>query len=64
MKKLVFTLLTLSSAAALIGCSNPRNKTPDTQPMQSFKSMAQNSALSSISMYQYVKYWLHRGFTS
>lgn len=50
MKKLVFTLLALSSAAALIGCGNTRVSTPDIQPMQSFKSMAQNSALSSISM--------------
>ena len=50
MKKLVFTLVALSSAAALVGCCKTQTTIPENQPKQSFKSMAQNSALSSISM--------------
>ena len=50
MKKLVFTLVALSSAAALVGCGKTQTEIPVTQPKQSFKSMAQDSALSSISM--------------
>ena len=50
MKKLVFTLVALSSAAALVGCVKTQTTIPENQPKQSFKSMAQDSALSSISM--------------
>lgn len=50
MKKLVFTLVALSSAAALVGCGKTQTTIPENQPKQSFKSMAQDSALSSISM--------------
>lgn len=50
MKKLVFTLVALSSAAALVGCGKTQTTIPGNQPKQSFKSMAQDSALSSISM--------------
>lgn len=50
MKKLVFTLVALSSAAALVGCGKTQTTIPEKQPKQSFKSMAQDSALSSISM--------------
>lgn len=50
MKKLVFTLVALSSAAALVGCGKTQTEISVTQPKQSFKSMAQDSALSSISM--------------
>ena len=50
MKKLVFTLVALSSAAALVGCGKTQTTIPSNQPKQSFKSMAQDSALSSISM--------------
>lgn len=50
MKKLVFTLVALSSAAALVGCGKTQTTIPENQPKQSFKSMAQDSALSSIRM--------------
>ena len=50
MKKLVFTLVALSSAAALVGCGKTQTTIPENQPKQSFKSIAQDSALSSISM--------------
>lgn len=51
MKKIVFTLLAVTSASALIGCGKTQPTTPSTpEPKQSFKSMAQDSALSSISM--------------
>lgn len=50
MKKLVFTLVALSSAVALVGCGKTQTTIPENQPKQSFKSMAQDSALSSISM--------------
>lgn len=50
MKKLVFTLVALSSAAALVGCGKTQTTIPENQSKQSFKSMAQGSALSSISM--------------
>ena len=50
MKKLVFTLVALSSAAALVGCVKTQTTIPENQSKQSFKSMAQGSALSSISM--------------